>query len=228
MRSISQTFADHLQKREYKVAGLMLKKHGLAKTRALHWLAMHIWKGDGEKELLDQLDELEIPANEIVDAYLLRLAMKPSMNGEDPILEWLDKRVDFTLLDDRSVIYHAVYHDRYEILGYLAKKLAQVGREVDWNQDRKGLGTPIYIALRENHEETVAELIRFGADPDRPLQPGVLGAGMTALQAASFCSGNKDTRDTYMKAKRRVALEQIAQKAGKIVRSGAKKVGLKM
>lgn len=230
MRSISQTFSDHLQAREFNVASLLLRKHGAEKTRAHFWLATHAWRGEnGEVELLEHLSRANLTPQDWSDVYLRRLAMKAPLNGTDPILDWLVDKVDFELLDKRCVIHHACFHGRHDIFDVIEKKLAEVGKPVDWNDDRPGVGPPLFMALKEAREETTLELIRRGADGTLPISPGLLRAGLARniIEAASL-AGPEDAADIYRKAKRKASLEQVAQKAGKAVSTGMRKIGIRM
>lgn len=233
MRSISQSFADHLQAREYTPAIFLLRKNGIIATQAHIWLAGHDWKGEaGEQELLGWVDQFPIPAEDLVDAYLRRLATPPGLDDQDPILEWIDKKVDYSLLEKRAVLHHAAYHGRHYLLSHIAQKLEQAGHPVNWNDDRPDLGTPLFIALRENNEETTLELVRSGADGDLPIKHGVRPTliGQAVYKAAAITSTHKDSEieDLYKRIKRRVHLEKVAEKAGKFVERSMKKVGIKM
>lgn len=230
MRSISQTFADHLLAREFDVAKILIRKHGANKTSAHLWMATHLWRGeDKEVELLETIGSANLTVQDWNDVYLRRLAMRGSENGNDPILDWLNDKVDFQLLDERAVIHHACYHNRHEILDLLEDKIKAGGKEVNWNDDRKGLGTPLFIALKEGHEDTILALIRKGAEGSIPISSGLKGVGKAkTVIEAGVLTGPDQIAETYRKAKRRASLEQVALKAGKMVGRGMKKIGVKM
>ena len=226
MRSPSQTFADFVAAREYYKARQCLAQWGADTVQAPIWVALHAWSGrTGQEELLDDVFGAGVTATAWADAFLRRLALPG--DDDDPMLQRLLDKADAHELAQRAAIHHAAYHGKVSMLEPLRKKLEEAGQWRGWNEDIHGMGTPLYLALREFQETCIVALMQRDCDPDHPIGVGVRGSDgqRSVLEAAKIGGKHRaELEDRMGHLRRKVALEEIAGKAGKLLGMGAEKL----
>jgi hypothetical protein len=224
MRSPAQTFADLLAVRDYEGAGTLLAKHGAEALQADLWLATHPWTHSaGEQKLLEIIEARPLPSHRWADAVLRRLGMIDPTTQGDPLIMWMLERADIQVLADRCVIHHAAYHGRERMLEPLKERLEAAGRWKGWDEDLPGIGTPLYLAMRECQEKAILHLLREGADDTAILQQGTPGADgkRDAVGAALQSSKLREELSQGLPViKRKLALENVAHGAERIVEAG--------
>lgn len=226
MRSPSQTFYDLIVAREFQKAKVHLAHHGAGPVQAALWIALGSWAGRPEEAaLLDATFEADIPGHAWTDAFLRRLAISGSEN--DPILTRILEHADAEVLGQRHALHHAAFHGRSDIFDLLGQKLEATDQWKGWDEDIQGLGTPLYLAMREMHPHAIVALLQRNCEEDRVLQKGTLGADgvRTAQQAARMSSKHGAELDSQMaQIKLKVKLEGVAKGVGRILGKGAEAV----
>lgn len=226
MRSPSQTFYDLIVAREFQKAKVHLTHFGAETVQAALWVAMGSWPGRAEEApLLDAVFDANISGETWSDAFLRRLALPG--NDHDAILERILELADGETLGRRCALHHAAFHGRSGIFDALQQKLQAAGQWQGWDVDVPGLGTPLYLAMREIHPHAIVALLQRECNEDRVLQTGTKGADgkRTAQQAARMASKNGAELDNHMvQAKLKVKLEGVAKGVGRLLEKGAEAV----
>lgn len=219
MRSPSQTFHDSLVARDYKKAMDLLSQYGVNTLNAVSYTALHSWRGaEDENAILDRVFAAETTPEIWIDALLLRIGHRSITH--DPVTQRLLDRCDARLLNQRHPLHHAAYHGCHYILPALMQKMENAGVWTGWDPDVRGLGTPLFIALRELNQETATFFLRQGCDESKVLQHGTKGADgeRSVEQAARIHCNDKEGFDNFIKtAKNKVKLEKIAESAARLL-----------